>query len=54
MWSSRWTDVPVDPDNTQDAISRMRGEPGTSVTLDVMRGGVQDPLRFALTAPRFA
>ena len=42
-------DVPVDPDNTQDAISRMRGEPGTRVTLDVMRDGVQDPLRFALT-----
>ena len=42
-------DVPVDPDNTQDAISRMRGEPGTSVTLDVMRSGVEDPLRFALT-----
>ena len=42
-------DVPVDPDNTQDAISRMRGEPGTSVTLDVKRNGVEDPLRFALT-----
>ena len=42
-------DVPVDPDNTQDAITRMRGEPGTSVTLDVMRSGVEDPLRFALT-----
>ena len=42
-------DIPVDPDNTQDAISRMRGEAGTSVTLDVMRSGIQDPLRFALT-----
>ena len=42
-------DVPVDPDNTQEAIGRMRGEPGTRVTLDVMRSGVQDPLRFALT-----
>ena len=42
-------DVPVDPDNTQDAITRMRGEPGTSVTLDVIRSGVEDPLRFALT-----
>ena len=34
-------DIPVDPENTQDAISRMRGEAGTTVTLD--------PLRFALT-----
>ena len=42
-------DVPVDPENTQDAISRMRGEPGTTVTLDVMRNGEQDWLRFALT-----
>ena len=42
-------DVPVDPENTQDAISRMRGDPGTTVTLDVMRSGEQDPLRFALT-----
>ena len=42
-------DIPVDPDDTQDAVSRMRGEPGTTVTLDVVRGGEQDPLRFALT-----
>ncbi|MCZ0955289.1 MAG: S41 family peptidase [Rhodospirillaceae bacterium] len=42
-------DIPIDPENTQDAISRMRGEPGTTVTLDVMRNGVEDPLRFALT-----
>ena len=42
-------DVPVDPANTQDAITRMRGEPGTTVTLDVMRDGVEEPLRFALT-----
>ena len=42
-------DIPVDPDNTQDAIGRMRGEPGTTVTLDVMRNGEPDPLRFALT-----
>lgn len=42
-------EVPIDPENTQDAISRMRGEPGTTVTLDVMRNGEQDRLRFALT-----
>ena len=41
--------IPVDPENTQDAISRMRGDPGTTVTLDVMRNGEHDPLRFALT-----
>ena len=42
-------EIPVDPENTQDSISRMRGEPGTTVTLDVMRNGEQDSLRFALT-----
>ena len=42
-------DVPIDPENTQDAISRMRGEAGTTVTLDVMRDGEDDSLRFALT-----
>ena len=42
-------DIPIDPENTQDAIGRMRGEPGTTVTLDVMRNGEQDALRFALT-----
>ena len=42
-------DVPIDPDNTQEAISRMRGEAGTTVTLDVMRDGEDDSLRFALT-----
>ena len=42
-------DVPVDPGNAQAAISRMRGEPGTVVTLDVMRAGEEDSRRFALT-----
>ena len=42
-------DVPIDPDNTQEAIGRMRGEAGTTVTLDVMRDGEDDSLRFALT-----
>ena len=41
-------DVPVDPGDTQDAVNRMRGEPGTTVTLDVVRGDEQKPLRFAL------
>ena len=42
-------DVPIDPENTQEAIGRMRGEAGTTVTLDVMRDGEDDSLRFALT-----
>ena len=42
-------DVPVNSENAQAAISRMRGEPGTVVTLDVMRSGEEGPLHFALT-----
>ena len=42
-------DIPVDRDNVEASISRMRGRPGTEVTVDVVRDGVQDPLRFALT-----
>ena len=42
-------DVPVDSENTEATVNRMRGQPGTLVTLDVMRDGAEDPLRFALT-----
>lgn len=42
-------DVPVDRQDTEATVNRMRGQPGTLVTLDVMRDGAQDPLRFALT-----
>ncbi|HEY8520290.1 MAG TPA: S41 family peptidase [Gammaproteobacteria bacterium] len=42
-------DVPVDENNVEATVSRMRGTPGTSVTLDVLRPGVDRPLRFALT-----
>ena len=42
-------DVPVDPEDVQAAISRMRGEPGTVVTVEVTRSGEEDPLRFAMT-----
>lgn len=42
-------DVPVDGQNTEATVNRMRGEPGTQVTLDVVREGAQGPLRFALT-----
>ncbi len=42
-------DMPVDGKNVDETVNRMRGEPGTEVTLGVMRDGVNDPLRFALT-----
>lgn len=40
-------DVPVNHDNVEDAVSRMRGAPGTEVTLGVLRDGSEQ--RFALT-----
>jgi carboxyl-terminal processing protease len=42
-------DVPVSEGNVEETVSRMRGEPGTPVTLGVLRSGAQTPLRFALT-----
>jgi carboxyl-terminal processing protease len=42
-------DMPVDDANVEDTVSRMRGEPGTEVTLSVLRDGRGDPVRFALT-----
>ncbi len=42
-------DVPVDHDNVEDAVNRMRGDLGTEVTLDVVRQGAEEPLHFALT-----
>ena len=42
-------DVPVDKENTEATVNRMRGQPGTLVILDVMRDGSQALLRFALT-----
>ena len=41
--------VPVDHDNVEDAVNRMRGDLGTEVTLDVLRQGAEEPLHFALT-----
>jgi len=41
--------VPVDGDNIDDTVNRMRGEPGTAVTLGVRRDGVETPLEFAVT-----
>ena len=42
-------DVPVDSKNVDEAIDRMRGEPGTDVALAVTRDGSDTPLRFMLT-----
>jgi carboxyl-terminal processing protease len=42
-------DIPVDAEHVEDSVARMRGAPGTSVTLDVLRAGSEAPLRFALT-----
>ncbi len=42
-------DVPVQADNVAASVSRMRGAPGTAVTLDVLRAGNEKPLHFALT-----
>jgi len=42
-------DVPVDRQDTEATVNRMRGQPGTLVTLDVVREGAREPLRFALT-----
>jgi carboxyl-terminal processing protease len=41
--------VPVDSSDVEAAVARLRGAPGTPVTLDVLRQGVAAPLRFALT-----
>ncbi|HVY65228.1 MAG TPA: S41 family peptidase [Gammaproteobacteria bacterium] len=42
-------DMPVDEKDVGATVARMRGAPGTPVTLDVVRAGAQEPLRFALT-----
>ena len=41
-------DIPVDKDHVEDTIGRMRGRPGTGVTVDVVRDGEDELLRFAL------
>lgn len=42
-------EIPVDANDVEASVSRMRGAPGTEVTLDVLRAGNDVPLRFALT-----
>lgn len=41
-------DILVDEKHVEDTIGRMRGLPGTGVTVDVIREGEDEPLRFAL------
>ena len=42
-------DVPVDGDHAEETIGQMRGQPGTDVTVGVLRDGEEKPLHFALT-----
>ena len=42
-------DIPVDEDHVEETIGRMRGQPGTDVTVGVVREGEEKPLHFALT-----
>ena len=42
-------DVPVDIENAEATVNRMRGQSGTSVTLELKRKGLDEILRFALT-----
>lgn len=41
--------IPVDESNVEATVNRMRGTPGTEVTLGVSRDGRDDVLNFALT-----
>lgn len=45
-------DMPVNASNVETTVDRMRGTPGTPVTVDVVRDGEVDPLHFALTRAR--
>ena len=42
-------EVPVDASDIEASVARMRGAPGTPVTLEVQRPGSAAPLRFELT-----
>jgi carboxyl-terminal processing protease len=42
-------DMPVEQGNVAETVNRMRGAVGTPVTVDVVRGDSDKPLRFALT-----
>jgi len=42
-------EIPVDAGDIEASVARMRGAPGTAVTLEVQRQGSNGPLRFELT-----
>ncbi|HEX7011734.1 MAG TPA: S41 family peptidase [Steroidobacteraceae bacterium] len=42
-------DVPVDPENLDDTIERMRGRAGTSVKITIARNSEPEPLEFTLS-----
>jgi carboxyl-terminal processing protease len=42
-------EVPVDSNDIEASVARMRGAPGTPVTIEVQRQGTEAPLRFELT-----
>jgi carboxyl-terminal processing protease len=41
-------EMPVNAENVEDTVNRMRGEPGTEVRLAVTREGTDQPLNFSL------
>ncbi|MGH8495515.1 MAG: S41 family peptidase [Gammaproteobacteria bacterium] len=41
--------MPVDPENLNDTVHRMRGAAGTQVRIAIVREGASDPLSFTLT-----
>ena len=45
----RLDETPVKGMSLNDAVARMRGEPGTAITLTVIREGVEKPLKFTIT-----
>lgn len=45
----RLDETPVKGMSLNDAVARMRGEPGTDITLTVIREGVEKPLKFTIT-----
>ena len=45
----RLDDTPVKGLTLKDAVDKMRGKPGTNITITVMREGQEKPLKFTLT-----
>ena len=45
----RLNDTPVKGMSLNDAVARMRGEPGTDITLTIIREGAEKPLKVTIT-----